>query len=174
MQTEISVALIAFSGVLLSTLVSVVVSRREMEKLKFQVAQKYGEELLKKRIENYPRIYNCISNCVKEIRDGNWSKELLLQTKMEYEQLDSSIAIFFGVKTMNRCLAFRSKLDYLLSQDEECFIYAESIVEINDLFRVIGSFELGLQGEIGVHDVAGISAKGKVDLNFKSSYDEVD
>lgn len=155
MDTTVIVALFTLAGVGLSILGSYFVTRKtldlEAKKLRNQNLEIYSEELLKKRLEIYPKIYYCLSSFVKNIENRNVSKEILHKLNAEFSQMDSEYAIFFEPPTIDACIKFRQTLNELTDLSEEGLSRAlSSPPEVESLLELLGDFEVKLKKELGV------------------------
>lgn len=155
MDTTLIAALFTLLGVGLSILGSYFVTRKtlnvEAKKLRNQILEIYSEELLKKRVEIYPKIYSCLSSFVKNIENRNVSKESLHKLNAEFSQMDSDYAIFFEPLTIDACIKFRQTLNKLTDLSEEGLSRAlSSPSEVESLLELLGDFEVQLKKELGV------------------------
>ena len=87
MADEVIAALIAFSGVIISVLISVILSVRqtntELKKIQFEGRQGISDQLLEARLRVYPSLYALLSNFDKVIRFGTASEPEIYNSKSD-------------------------------------------------------------------------------------------
>src|SRR5712692_8051552 len=100
MSEGVIAALVATSGALLSTLISLFVSRRvaanEIQKLVVKARTSFDTRLLEKRLDVYPALFLLLSNFIKEIASGFVSRDTINKLVNEMNRWDSANAIFFS------------------------------------------------------------------------------
>lgn len=124
MSTEITVALIAFCGAVLSIIASALISTRqtniELQKLRTEIRQTYADKLLEKRLEVYPALYFLLSDFLKSILKLRIvSKESISKLRAEIDDWDSKHAVLLSGRTGIICYQFRGLLGELLQQTDE-------------------------------------------------------
>jgi len=155
MSPEITVALIAFGGVIVTALASVLVTlrslRADLRKLDVQVQVNYAGPLLERRHAAYPRLYRLLGDFVKELRFGKVTRNYLVSLRDSLEEWDSANAVLVESRTQRMLYDFRKRLiTELLPADETVF----SSREFRDALRYeIGELETALRGELGVYVV---------------------
>ena len=177
MDPTVVVALFTFAGVGLSILGSYFITKKtlnlELGKLRFQIEQTYAGELLKKRLEIYPKLYCCVSGLVKDIEEQNISRETLRNINDKFSQMDSQHAILFEAETIVRCIKLRRKLrDLTRLNEQDLNKIVSSSDELRALQDLVGAFELALKSELGVYGFESITSDGELRVRFKNYYDE--
>lgn len=158
MPTEIVVAFIAFIGVLVSVVVSIVTSMRstnaELRKLRTEIQQTYADRLLEKRLDVYPSLYALLSDFAKRIQFSTISKSVLEELRDQIEEWDSKHSVLFSGRAGVICYHFRKMLAELAQKpDEELQKDLASADFLRELRRRIGELELALKGDLGIYVV---------------------
>lgn len=155
MSKEIVIALISFTGVVLSVLISFLTSSRltrtELEKLRSEVKKTYADRLLSKRLETYPGLYYLASNFLKEIQYGSVDNLLLNEFRTQLIEWDSKNAIFLSSYASRKLYSLRRRLVRELKQltDEE--LKDQDLLK--DLQKQVERLEVALRNDIGVYVV---------------------
>lgn len=177
MDTAILTAGIAFVGVIVSLIGSLVIARKtvnlELRKARIQFQQAYLGELLKRRLDTYPKIYSCLSTFAREVREHRGSRSLIVSTKEQLNQFDSDYAIFFAGKTVEKCIDVRKTLsDLARKNDQELKALLSSREELNLLLETIGKYELALKSELGIYGFDYQPLDGDMKARFVTKYNE--
>jgi hypothetical protein len=150
MFSEIAVALIAFIGVIVSALVSILLTNLTLKRnLDVQVQMSYAPALIERRHSEHPKLYRILSDFSKTLKFGNVTKEYLRNLQKNIEDWDNSSAILISSKTQNKLYDFRKLLiEDLLKNDLTRF---DSDDFKRNLREQIGEIENSLRSELGVY-----------------------
>lgn len=104
MDNTLLTGIIAFIGVVISTLITMMINNRNnkinIQKAYKEVEQDYARELIKKRIVVYPSMYEELSNLIKIIQI---KEKITFQELSEFFErtniLNSKISIFYSSET---------------------------------------------------------------------------
>ncbi|NOT59644.1 MAG: hypothetical protein HOP19_05395 [Acidobacteria bacterium] len=177
MDSAIITAVIAFLGVVAAMIGSLVIARKtvnlELRKARIQFQQAYLGELLKKRLEIYPKIYCCLSLFAREIRERRVSQQLIVDAREQLNRFDSEYAIFFERETVKKCIDLRKALLKLADKNnQELNDLLSSDGERKSLVETIGKYELALKSELGIYGFDYESVDGDMKVRFVTGYDE--
>jgi hypothetical protein len=159
MPTEIIVALIAFIGILVSVLVSVLTSMRvintELQRLRTEIQQTYAGKLLEKRLEVYPDMYYLLSDFIKKVQFHDDSKidmdeEVLEELRAQTNEWNSRYSLFFSGETNLTSTKFRKLLDDLIKSVDKDTVKKIPTEALRPLRHEAGHFELALKSDLGI------------------------
>ena len=157
MRNEIIVALIAFGGVFLSVVFSLITSLRltktELQKIRTELLQLYSDKLLDKRLDVYPRLYQLTSDFLKMIE---FESEKFTQTKLrefrdELTKWDSEYAIFLSKNAGGKLYDFRKRIIEEFNNKKEGELRSQDL--INSLITQVEGLEVALKNDLGVYKV---------------------
>ena len=120
--------------------------RLEINKLRLATQQLAFSELLKVRIQEYPKLYSILSDLGKIARDESVAVNLE-DIRDRIEQWDSAHAIFMTRETSNKCHNFRSILRRAAKPQSDRRISGE-------LLRAAEELELALRSDMGIHGIS--------------------
>lgn len=171
MKTEIATAIISFVGVILSITFSIISVRRslkiEQSKIDKDIELLYIQEINKRRLQIYPKIYQEISIFLKVIVLNEINENSLLSHFNNLYSLNTQYSLFFSYETGN----FFSELLklYFKKDKEQEFIPTKENMD----YLVIGlsNLKISLKKEIGVYLIEFRDPQRKLDF---ISYDELD
>lgn len=120
MSESIYVALIAFSGVVFSAIISYVVSKRQSELQMKNMLHEYSEVLFLQRLEAYPKMYSILSSFAKSANRQELTYLKIQETIEQLDDWDSHYILIVGQKTVVPIINFENYLKKLsaLSEDE--------------------------------------------------------
>jgi hypothetical protein len=148
MSIQIVVSMIAFLGVIISVVASIVTNRRitsvEIKKIHQEMEQKYTARLLEKRLEVYPEFHHALSDFVKLIERRQFSKQAVVDLRKKTDDWDSRNAVFLGARVGSIVYEFRMTLAQLEGEGEQ-------EIEQMELLKRVGEVELALKSELGVY-----------------------
>jgi len=151
MTTEVFVSIIAFSGVILSALVSYLTSQRkiriELENFQAQIEHTYATRLFEQRFAVYPILFELISSFIKKIRYYTITKSDLDEFVSKIEEWDNKNSIYasaMNVKYLYRLI--RAAHDV----QGKTKVSPTKDVLIEKLIPRIADLELGMKTELGV------------------------
>ena len=152
MTDEMIVAIIAFSGVIISVLASLYSSMRqtnsELKKLRTEIQQIYTNKLLDKRIEIYPDLYNLLSRFTKSIvTNQSISMDSLQELQENLSNWDVQNAVFLSGKAFELSYRFRVTISELSKESVNEF--NDSIL-LSDLRSKADSVKLALKEDLGI------------------------
>ena len=154
MSTEIIAALIAFGGVVISVVVSILTSSRqtasELTKLRTEIQQSYADKLLERRLDIYPDTYDLLSAFAKKLELKKIKKSDISELLNKINKLDSKSSILFSGHTGYIAFRFRQYFIKLLQQDDEDIMSIDVLQEIK---ARVGEFELALKSDLGIYVV---------------------
>ena len=152
MSGEITVALIALGGMVISVLASLFISMRqtsaELSKMRTEIRQTYADKLLEKRIEIYPGLYKLLSEFTKEIKEARKiSRARLAELETQITDWDVSNAVFLSGKAFELSYRFRKLVIELMNQSTEEF---DDSAILLDLRGKADGVKLALKEDLGI------------------------
>jgi hypothetical protein len=155
MPNEITVSLIAFIGVIVSTLISSLVSVRqtknEIRKMRTEIHKEFGSKLFEKRLQVYPELYALLSGFVKTIQFGKVSSSMIKDFISKWQEWDTKNAIFFSGATGHISYELHKMFVEIANKSEEELQKDLSAPEtLSRLRKQLGTLELALKHELGV------------------------
>ena len=118
----IAVALVSVFGVALSATVSMLISFRvakiEHRKLNHEMGKVHVQQLLAKRFEVYPPLFELCSTFIKKIRLGTIDRAAVEAVRIEFERLDTQVSLFYSPEAGRTIHAFHWFLVGLCSASE--------------------------------------------------------
>ena len=154
---NIVVALIAFSGVLMSGLVSFIVSSVQSNtsaaNLRLEVEQRYNQKLYEKRLEAYPLLYRVTSNLGKDLELLDLRYKLVAKSRERVDQWDTQYAVLVSPAVIALLLQLRNTLtDMALAREQDAPV---SRADRELVFIAALRLEQAIRNEIGVYAVGG-------------------
>jgi len=146
MNEKYVVALIAFSGVLLSGIISFIISKITIRVKVREIKEDYSKNLHKERLKYYPKLYEITGGIgtlfntnpnVKSISKKELSK--YLDRLIEW---DEKYAIFGGPIVMKKLFNSRRRLEETVIESKK--------VELKKLYEALQELEFEIKKEIGV------------------------
>jgi hypothetical protein len=155
MIKEILPALVAFTGVILSIIVSYFISRRnakvEILKIRSMESQLYSGKLYEHRLEAYWEIYICISEFAKLLKHETVDKKIFNKFFVDMKEFDSKYSFYFGATTTFLSGRFISYLKKIDDKEEDAFLsHLNAKEHIEELGIEMGQYELALKNECGI------------------------
>jgi len=154
--TDITVALIALFGVIISVMISSVVSfrqtKQEIANLKLELQSRYTSKLFEKRLEVYPRLYKITVKLIYAMNSGKLTPDLIKEALDEFYEWDGENAIFVSLLTLQKMISFRRVLTKRLKTD---------IAHLNqpnirkEFFNEALALEAAIKTEIGIFSTGG-------------------
>jgi len=172
MDTNIISGTIAFVGVLISILVTLYINsnRAKVEDKRFyqNIEQNYLNVLLKKRIDEYWKLYEILSDFIKTIQTNKKVKQSELNEFFQKTNKENSkIALFFSVETSDAYYHFWKYILDLVNQSHDI----DDPKEIEELRQEIQRIEIQLKKDIGIYLID--FEDGKKQKQLPSSYGEI-
>jgi len=169
MTNELIASMIAFSGVLVSVLVSYLASKRsidnELRKLRIHAQETYHGKVLDARLSSYPQLYFLLSDLAKRIRRSGISKDLLESFIAQADDWDSRNALLMSLHGASTCYEFRAYVrEFIQTMGDEPVPVAP------EFLKRIGLLEFALKGDLGIWGVEGADVSLKT---FRSHADYV-
>jgi hypothetical protein len=151
MSKEVSAAMLALLGVIISVVVSWFVSSRtaitEIRKQELQLFKAYAERLQEQRLKVYPSAYSILSDCAKRLHRGTATRQYLAQALSRFQEWDSAHAYLLSNRATGVIFKGQWGLYDLLSRSAE----AVNLEEYRgSLIQHIEDMELVLKDDIGV------------------------
>lgn len=160
MSNKTLTALIALAGVVFSALLSYQISKKQADisvrNLRAELNSKYNQELYKKRLDTYPKLYRIISNLGKDFRKADMPYSDIWETVKQVDAWDSDNSIYLSPAGIALMIKFRNTLDKYTYFNRA--YNPKSIVEKqrkDEIFESALRVEQHLKKEIGVYDVDG-------------------
>ncbi len=175
MNKEMIPALIAFIGVIVSSLIafftSLRVARNESAKLSVEAKKLYDSKALDMRYNTYPALYALCSDLVKSLRKfpgyAAIDPDLINRALLEINQWDSKNSIYFGPFTGIPCSNLRKLLKSLVGmKQEELEEWLTVQSNISTLTEAIRGLELALRSDLGAY---GLDTSKTGLINFVST-----
>lgn len=155
MDVNVTTAIIAFLGVLISVLLSYLSSRRslkiELEKVHRTIEHGYGSKLFEKRVDAYQQIFQALADFVKFIKYDEAKKVSLEEFLMRLNEYDSRFGLLFSRDTAMKLHLLRKHIRPLVNNKNE--IENLKAEEITELLGQIGPVEIAMKNELGVYAV---------------------
>ncbi len=156
MTPEITAALIALSGVLISVLVTVLINYRqtvnELTKLRTEVQQEFSRRLFEKRFEAYPKLYSGLSKFIKVIQFGKISNQSINELFDYFQEWDTQNAFLFSGYTGKISYDVRLLLAELIKMsDDELQKAYETPEALKELRHKMQELEIALKNELGIY-----------------------
>ncbi|MBW1298591.1 hypothetical protein [Aquimarina litoralis] len=147
-------AIITLIGVIISIAISFFINYRshklDEKELYKSIERDYALELLKKRLEYYPKLNFELSSFHKEIHLKNeLSRDLILSFFDKTNNLNSTYSIFFSTETVAEYYKLWTCLIKLLSNTQEGELISKQS-GLNDLKKYMQCVEIALKKDIGV------------------------
>ncbi len=157
---NITVALIAVIGVLISGVLSFFVSTYQsevaIESLSAEIESKYNEKLYEKRLNTYPDLYRILSDLGKDLRKVELTNATLVKRLEEINEWDSKFAILLSPSSIALILDLRNVLDentnFVPNFDPDKQV-GRAVREA--VFEAVLRIEQTIKKEIGVYDAEG-------------------
>lgn len=158
MTEGVIAALVAMFGALLSTLISLFVSRKvaanEIQKLVVKARTSFDTRLLEKRLDVYPALFLLLSNFIKEIEFGFVSRDTINKLVNEMNKWDSANAIFFSKISADVCYEFRHYLGNLQKEhDNEVKKHLSSSEFLENLRDRTATVEFVLRSDLCIYGI---------------------
>jgi len=180
MDNTVLTAIIAFTGVIISTIITMIINNRNnrinIGKAYKDVEQDYARELIKKRIEVYPLMYEELSTFIKIIQVRN---------KITFQDLDvffdkfsiliSKISIFYSSETGSTSYGLWKFIKSKVASLSEGQVI-ENHEELREMRKEIQKLEICLKKDLGVYIVEFNDGEKKVRLtpNYSEITEKVD
>ncbi len=156
MSPEIVAAIIAVGGVIVSVVCSLCASywtvSAQTRGLRDQIRQAFGSQLLEKRIEVYPALYEMVSDLVKVTRFGEVTKKVLVDLRSALEKWDSKNSIFLSFETGIKVHEFHMHLSRIAQMSDEAI--AKAFAEESERQKLrdnVWMVERALKYDIGIY-----------------------
>jgi hypothetical protein len=164
MPAEVTAAIIASCGVIISAAFSWIIAQRslgtELRKQQLQLFQSYAERLQERRLAVYPEAFAILSECAKAVYRETITREYLVTALSQFQTWDSANSLLLSGHAANIVFDAQWQLhDRLKSMS--------GLPNPAYLLESIEAMELALKGDIGVFAV-----EFEDNLKFKS-YGEV-
>jgi hypothetical protein len=156
MPVEVIGAVIALLGVIISVGISYFTSQRqanvEIEKLRTELHQAFSVKLFEKRLENYPDLYQFLSDFKKAIDYEDITAERVCDLFDNIQKWDSKYSILFGSRPGKLLYAFRKELYNLTKLEIQALrAYFSDNTTRRDFIQRMVQIELALKTELGVY-----------------------
>lgn len=147
---EIIIAIISFTGVIISVTASLVISRgqakHQIEKMRIELEEAYTGKLFEKRLEVYPSLYSILSGFAKCLHKNQVNKEVINRTLERLDEWDNNYALFLSPLTAHNMYELRRVFQRYQTMDEARVI---KNAKKDYIYKVMG-LENALKTEIGV------------------------
>lgn len=178
LPTEVYVALIAFSGVLISAVISWAISRRKIESeirgIRLEMQSGYADKLQERRLEVYPLLHGSIIEFVKDIQARTTSFEHLEALYELVREWDSKNSIVLGAHSRYVVYRFERALHNMVKKGEVAF--QNRIVSSEQRKRLIRrcfEVDLALKSDLGVFEIE-FAQPGKRFASYLEMPEELD
>lgn len=158
---------IATLGVLLSSLVAWITSRRairtELERQRLDAGKEIAAKLLDQRLSRYPALYSYLSGFAKTLSSSEISIAQLHEFANVVDSWNGPNGVFFGPDSLGVAYRFRHRLGELLATLEgqrPPGILLPDSVEAFRLRKSIGLFENSLRRDLGIDGLVWRKRKG--------------
>ncbi|NER80368.1 MAG: hypothetical protein F6K42_12465 [Leptolyngbya sp. SIO1D8] len=156
MGKEIIAASIALIGVIVSVLISFITSRKqasiEVEKLRSEIHQDFSLRLFDKRLEQYPDLYQYLSEFKKVIQYEEVTQERIIGFFRKLQEWDSRNSILFGSDTGKLLYHFRKEVFSLTRRsNQEIQVYFNDSETKYSFIKKMAQLELSLKSELGIY-----------------------
>lgn len=157
-STEIIVALIAFTGVVFSGLISWVVSRSQVatkiQSIRYEIQQVYAAKLHEERIQVYPELYGRLAEFTECIQAHNLSVEWLKDFYIDLCKWDAANAIFLSGHSNGLAYRFRRLIKQISITSSNALENRLADPEKRlQLIRKAWELEVALKNDIGIFQV---------------------
>lgn len=151
-------ALIALTGVLVSTLVSLIISRRKIDLdvrlARLGIQSRYANLLCEKRLNHYPSLYQAIQDLTQAIQGRVATFELLEGVHTTVRTWFSKHSILLGVRATDKAYTYERFLRRLVIKGEDAFNKRlDSPKQRRNLIRRSWAVCLALKNDLGVFEV---------------------
>jgi hypothetical protein len=171
------IAFIALSGVIFSAIVSYFVSTHQanvsVQNFHKELENRYNQKLYEKRLSEYPRLYEIVSNLGKDIRKIQLKHKILKERLTEIDEWDSQNAILLSPTGISLILELRDILDGYTNFDPDYDPNKQvGVAARESIFTAALSLEEALKIEIGVYDAKGYH-NPPLPKNYPTSWEHV-
>jgi hypothetical protein len=175
---EVYVALIAFSGVLISAAISWVISRRKIESeirgIRLEMQSSYANKLQERRLDVYPLLHTSIIEFVKDIQARTTSFEHLEALYESVSEWDSKNSILLGAHSRYVLYRFERALHNIVKKGEAAFKNRiVSSEQRKKLIRRCFEVDLALKSDLGVFEIE-FAEPGKRFASYLEMPEELD
>ena len=158
MDSTLLTSIIAFSGVIISALISFGIAVRaakvEITKVRYEIQHSKAEKLAEKRLEIYPTLYALLNKLNFSIQEKNLKVEELEQIYSSMYEWYLQNGIFLSSKSNNLLWKFIRKLKKLSKGGETAISNSLGVhKQRREYIKVLDSIEIEMKNEIGVYEV---------------------
>ena len=158
LSPEIIVSLIALIGVLISALVSLFISKAEVnsriKNLRYEIQQTYAANLQEKRMEVYPALYTLLSEFTNRIQNRTLSLDWLKGFYADLCEWDAKHALFLSARTNGLAYKFRRFIRNISETNSTALEQRLKTPEKRQqLIRKAWELELALKNDLGIFQV---------------------
>ena len=162
MNSEIVVAIIALSSVLISALISYIISfkgiKHERKKALYEIESTFYNQITESRIDSFKVIYEIISDFAKDEKTNGLLKsrkkidrDSIIDFITKYDMQDSKFSLLFSSKTGSLSSRLRNTCyEILRNTDNETFRKKFNTTYRTRLIKEIGNLESALKADIGI------------------------
>ena len=174
MKIEFTVALISLSGVLISALVSLLISKRkiksELERLRLEMHHNFADRLHSARLSSYPDAYSEVEKYVKAIQSRSVEFEDFCKHYKNIDEWHSINGYLLSSASNRDFYTYLRRARQIAESNAEAFLERISSAEKRrELIRKAWEIELALKNDLGVFRVEFYNP----DVKFKS-YRDID
>jgi hypothetical protein len=168
MNTHIIVALIAFSGVIISAIISVILSSLAIKAKIKEIKEKYSTNLHQERLKHYPKLYEITGGIGTLFKMSPDTKDISKKELNKYlERLinwDEKHALFGGPLVMEKLFNARRRLEEI--------VYGLEKTDLQLLYSSLQELEFEMKKEIGVFTSERFDSLEKNRAETYSGYEE--
>jgi hypothetical protein len=158
MPKEVLLSLIALGGVLISSAISWIISRRqvvaEVEHLRLEIQRSYATNLNNKRLGVYPNLYRLLNDYTLSIQTRSLSFENLRTFQHELSEWYSQNGLFLSARTNEVLYVLLRTIRGIARKSDIAFANRlDSPEKRRRLITEAWKLQIGLKNDIGVYQV---------------------